>query len=90
MKNKTYYEKLFETYPDVLNLKQFRSLLCGMNEKMALKIVKDNLVNHFIIGRTIYIPKVYAIDYVMSAHYDEFTKRRKRYGKQGSDPISKK
>lgn len=55
MKNKTYYENLFETYPDVLTLKQFRSMLGDMNEKMARKILKDNLVKHFCIRQGFYV-----------------------------------
>ena len=66
MKNKAYYEELFMSYPDVLTLRQFRSMLGGMCEKIALRIVKDSLVKHFVIRRAIYIPKVYTIEYVVS------------------------
>lgn len=83
MKNKSYYEKLFKQYPDVLTIRQFRSMLGEMNEKMALKILKDNLVKHFLIRRAYYIPKVYAIEYAMSEHYIEYNKRRKNYAKKG-------
>ena len=85
MKNRKYYENLFHTYPDVLTVKQFRSMLDHMNEKMALKILRNNLVKHFCIGRFYYIPKVYAIEYALSEHFIEYTKRRSTYGKQGSD-----
>jgi hypothetical protein len=81
VKTRSYYEKLFSDYPDVLTVKQFRAMLGGMNEKLALQIIRDNLVNHFLIGRTFYIPKIYAIDYAMSEHYFEYSKRRKIYKK---------
>lgn len=84
MKNKIYYEKLFETYPDVLTFNQFRSMLGDMNEKIALKILRDDLVKHFCIRRAYYIPKVYAIEYALTDHFAGYTKRRKRYKKQGS------
>lgn len=80
MKSRSYYEKLFSDYPDVLTVKQFRAMLGGMNEKLALQIIRDNLVGHFCIGRTLYIPKLYAIDYTTSVHYDRYNKRRKQSG----------
>lgn len=88
MKNKAYYEELLKSYPDVLTLRQFRSMLGEMCEKVALKIVKHNLVKHFVIRRAIYIPKVYAIEYVLSEHYVEYTKRRRTNRRQKSKPMT--
>ena len=33
-----YYNKLFENYPDVVNTKQFREMLGGINEKTAITL----------------------------------------------------
>lgn len=87
MKNRKYYENRFRAYSDVLTVKQFRSMLGNMNEKMALQVLRDNLVKHFCADRIYYIPESYAIDYVLSENTTEYTKRRGIYGKQGSDKL---
>ena len=44
-----YYNKLFENYPDVVNTKQFREMLGGVNEKTVLYLLRRDQVKHFRI-----------------------------------------
>ena len=38
MKNRPYYEKLFEAYPDVVTLPEFREMLGGIGNTTARKL----------------------------------------------------
>ena len=49
MKPRSYYETLFEKYPDVVTLGDFRALLGGVGDCTARKIVRANHVYHFYI-----------------------------------------
>ena len=64
--------KLFENYPDVVNTKQFREMLGGVNEKTVLYLLRRDQVKHFRIRNAYMIPKVWVIDYVLSEHYAKY------------------
>ena len=42
MTKRQYYEIQFSTYPDIVNLKQFREMLGGIGEGTALKLMQEN------------------------------------------------
>ena len=67
-----YYNKLFESYPDVVNTRQFRAMLGGINEKTALALLRQNQIKHFRIRNAYMIPKVWVIDYVLSEQYAKY------------------
>ena len=67
-----YYNKLFENYPDVVNTKQFREMLGGVNEKTVLYLLRRDQVKHFRIRNAYMIPKVWVIDYVLIEHYAKY------------------
>ena len=69
-----YYLK-YQSYPDVLTLEQFREMLGGIADDTARKIVKEDLVVHYKIRNTIYIPKISVIDYITSKHYKTYKKK---------------
>jgi len=69
VKNEEYYRKLYESYPDVVTLEQFRTMLGGISYKTAGKLMRENHVKHFCIRHTYMIPKVWVIEYVLSEHY---------------------
>ena len=50
MKNRPYYEKLFEAYPDVVTLSEFREMLGGIGDTTARKLMRGNHVQHFVFG----------------------------------------
>lgn len=77
MKNRPYYEKLFESYPDVVTLPEFREMLGGIGDTTARKLMRGNHVQHFCIRHTYLIPKENVIDYVLSKHYAQYRKELK-------------
>lgn len=77
MKKREYYEKLFEEYPDVVTLPEFRNMLGGIGDTTARKLMRQSRVKHFCIRHTYLIPKPCVIDYVLSDHYAEYSKELK-------------
>ena len=79
MRKKAYYVKLFRTYPDIVDIPQFRKMLGGIADSTARKLLKENCVKHFSVRQTYYITKSSIIDYVLSDHYAEYCKTLKHY-----------
>jgi hypothetical protein len=79
MKSRDYYEKLFEGYPDVVTLPDFMKMLGGIGDSTARKLMRGNHVQHFYIRDTYLIPKPSVIEYVLSKHYAEYSKKLKVY-----------
>lgn len=77
VKKQEYYERLFEPYPDVVTLDEFRAMLGGIGETAARKILHGNHIKHFFIRRTYRIPKVWVIEYVLSDHYAKYRQELK-------------
>lgn len=77
IKNKKYYEKLFEDYPDVVNIKTFREMLGGISEQSARRLMRENRVKHYFVSLTYMIPKVWIIEYVLSEDYEEYKEKLK-------------
>ena len=67
-------EKIFKGYPDVVDIQQFRQMLGGICEGTARKLLQENLVEHFVVRCTYFIPKKCVIDYLMSKHYKNYKK----------------
>ncbi len=68
-KNRSYYDQLFASYPDVITVPQFRAMLGGIGESTALKLLHEKRVQHYFIRWAYLIPKKYVVDYVLSTHY---------------------
>lgn len=77
IKNEKYYEKLFEDYPDVVNIKTFREMLGGISEHAARRLMRENRVQHYFVSLTYMIPKVWIVDYVLSEDYEEYKEKLK-------------
>ena len=71
------YELLFEDYPDVLTVQELRKMMCGVGESTARHLLQTGHIEHFVIRCTYYIPKICAIDYLMSLHYRRYSKTLK-------------
>lgn len=56
--------KMFNDYPDVVNVTQMREMLGGMCNQVATKLLKENKIKHMKIGRRYYIPKSNIIDFI--------------------------
>lgn len=52
MKTRKYYEQLFNKYPDVVTLSQFRNMLGGIGDGTARKLMRENRVKHYYIRST--------------------------------------
>ena len=77
MKSRAHYEKLFSSFPDVVTLLEFQSMLGGIGDSTARKIMRANKVKHFYIRSTYMIPKACVIDYVLSEDYAKYSKTLK-------------
>lgn len=58
------YCLLFKEYPDVVNIKQMCKMLGGISIKTGYRILKENKINHFKIGRAYKIPKISILIYL--------------------------
>lgn len=56
---------MFVNYPDVLELKDLTKML-HIGRNTALKLLSNQEIKNFRIGRTYKIPKISVIDYVNS------------------------
>ena len=65
MSTRKHYEKMFAAYPDVVRIDQFRTMLGGITEATALKLLEQGQIKFFFISRRHLIPKVCVIDYLM-------------------------
>ncbi|OOM82365.1 helix-turn-helix domain protein [Clostridium puniceum] len=58
------YCLLFREYPDVVNIKEMCEILGGISIKTGYRILKENKINHFKIGRAYKIPKISILIYL--------------------------
>lgn len=78
MKKREYYEKLFADYPDLVTVQQFREMLGGIANSTARKLIRENIVQHYYIRTTYFIPKVAVINYVLSEHYANYKNKLRK------------
>ena len=57
------YNMLFKEYPDVVSISQLSQIL-HISEKTAYKLLRENEIGHFKIGRTYKIPKLSVLSYM--------------------------
>ena len=57
------YNQMFKEYPHVVSITQLSQMLC-ISEKTAYRLLKDNQIEHFKIGRTYRIPKLNVLSYM--------------------------
>ena len=79
MRNRKFYEARFNSYPDVVTIPQFREMMGGLSESSARMLLRTNLVKHFLIRGTYYIPKAFVIDYILSSHYEKYRQKLKAH-----------
>lgn len=77
MKSKKYYDTLFRSYPDVVNIEQFRGMLGGIAKSTARKFLQEGAVQHFRIHRRYYIPKRSVIAFILSDYYQKYKRNLK-------------
>ncbi len=59
-----YYEKMFSTYPDVVDVKTMCKMLGGISTKTGYKLLKNGRIKYFKIGRAYYITKYHILTYL--------------------------
>lgn len=67
------FEYMYQNYPDVVNVSQLCEMLGGISSKSAYKLLQENKIKHFRIGRAYKIPKANVIFYLHSIMTDSPT-----------------
>lgn len=57
--------KIFEKYPDVVEVEQLREMLGGISRKVAYKLLAEKEIHSVRVGRTYKIPKACVIEYLL-------------------------
>lgn len=57
------YKSVFANYPDVVTVEQMSEML-GISTKTAYRMLKSNVIEHFMIGRIYKIPKYHILAYL--------------------------
>lgn len=57
------YRVMFRDYPDVVSVEQMSEML-GICEKSAYRLLHENKITHFRVGRTYKIPKLHIFAYL--------------------------
>ncbi|MBQ6052768.1 MAG: helix-turn-helix domain-containing protein [Clostridia bacterium] len=65
------YKAAFRKYPDVVTIGQLCKMI-RISDGTARKLMQQNLIPHFYIRTTYYIPKQNVIDYLNSDHYKQY------------------
>ncbi|MDR3643788.1 MAG: helix-turn-helix domain-containing protein [Clostridia bacterium] len=63
MSRKDAYNVMFKEYPDVVTVNQMGCML-RISSKTAYRLLKENKVDHFMVGRAYKIPKIHIISYL--------------------------
>lgn len=59
-----YYKSMFKDYPDVVNVRQLQTMLCGISKKLAYHLLQNNIIKSIKIGRQYKITKADVILYL--------------------------
>ena len=57
------YSMFFSNYPDIVSVAQMSKML-GISEKSAYRLLQENSIEHFRVGRTYKIPKLHILNYL--------------------------
>lgn len=63
MKKTETYASIFKDYPDVVTVEQMSKML-GISTKTAYRLLENNTIEHFKIGRIYKIPKYHILTYL--------------------------
>ena len=58
------YSLMFREYPDVVDVKQLCEMLGGISTKTTRRLLMENKIEHFKIGRIYKIPKIHVLQYL--------------------------
>lgn len=66
---KEYYRSMFQSYPDIVNVKQVQEML-KISKNSVYELIKSRKIGGQMIGRGYKIPKIFIIEYV-TENYNE-------------------
>ena len=66
MISRKYYKSKFNSYPDLVVLKEMRKMLGGITERKALDLLHSKQIKAFYIEQRYLIPKICIIDYLIN------------------------
>jgi hypothetical protein len=58
------YKLMFRDYPDVVNVEKMCEMLGDISTKTGYRMLKNNIIKHFMIGRIYKIPKIFILEYL--------------------------
>jgi excisionase family DNA binding protein len=58
------YDLIFHNYPDVVNIVEMCEMLGGISSKTTYRLLHENRIGHFKIGRAYKIPKINILLYL--------------------------
>ena len=67
LKSNEAYKLIFREYPDVVSVEQMCEMLGGISTKTGYRLLKQNQIKHFKIGRMYKIPKLHIFEYLAVA-----------------------
>ena len=84
MQDRSYYERMFTGFPELVATKELREMLGGVCENTALKILRAKQIQHYRIRGAYMIPKECVIDYMLT---EEYEKLRRPWRLHGGSPV---
>lgn len=79
MNEREKYRRKYASYPEVVNLLQFREMLGGIADSTARKLMRENRVKHYYVRTAYLIPKEWVIDYLVGPHYAKYRLKLKAH-----------
>jgi len=80
---------LFNNYPDVVSLPEMCTMMGGIGDSTARKLLRSGRIKSLMVRSTYYIPKKCVIDYLLSDHYEMY-RQELRHGIVVSEDHSAK
>lgn len=68
MSNRSFYEKLFADYRDVISFKDLQAMLGGLSSPKTRRLLEEGQIKSFLIGKQYKTPKVCVIDFLVGDH----------------------
>ena len=94
MQDRSFYERKFLGYPELVTTQELREMLGGVCENTALRVLRANQIHHYRIRGAYRIPKECVIDYMLTEEYEKLREAvetaRWKSCKDGSEKIQKK
>ena len=68
---------MFRDYPDVVSLPEMCTMMGGIGDCTARKLLRSGRIKSLMVRSNYYIPKKCVIDYLLSDHYKKYRQELK-------------